>query len=503
VTDLRLALFSRLGRLSKTVGRVRPKSEAPAAAQSRGFTLGHDGLALALDVLRFTDVVIVVLTGILAAKISGLFQHDGFHSPLNIELLVGVIAAPFIFDGLKAYARPSSHNGIYLRSTCISGFAALSALLLVIKVMDPFSGAMPFSALFIWLPLLLAMMFGARISFIGLVRGGYQSGLLRDTVAVVGSTPFAELLAARLRSCSNHTIDLLGVFDDDASGRGGAISPDGSLDDLFKLGQTKEIRHIILAVPLSEPERIESLLQQLKSLSADVSVCPETLTLDCLDETPWDPAALPLISFAERPLRQWSAVAKTVEDLVLGMLVLIVVAPLMLTVAVLIKLDSRGPVLFRQARHGLNNREITVFKFRTMHFDARDQKGERQTQTDDPRITRVGRFLRMTSVDELPQLFNVLNGDMSIVGPRAHPVWMRTENLLGEEILTTYRHRHRMKPGITGWAQVHGLRGPTKTLNDLRRRIELDLDYIDNWSLALDLKILLLTPLRLLIDEAQ
>jgi lipopolysaccharide/colanic/teichoic acid biosynthesis glycosyltransferase len=165
---------------------------------------------------------------------------------------------------------------------------------------------------------------------------------------------------------------------------------------------------------------------------------------------------------------------------------------------VLIKLDSPGPVFFRQRRHGFNGREIEVWKFRTMFADQTDDRCKQQTRRDDPRVTRLGRLLRKTSIDELPQLFNVLAGEMSIVGPRPHAVGMRTDNRLSKEIVAEYAHRYRVKPGITGWAQVNGYRGAMNSAALLRKRVEYDLYYIENWSLALDLKIMALTVLHLL-----
>jgi lipopolysaccharide/colanic/teichoic acid biosynthesis glycosyltransferase len=173
----------------------------------------------------------------------------------------------------------------------------------------------------------------------------------------------------------------------------------------------------------------------------------------------------------------------------------------MLAVALAIRLDGPGPVLFRQKRHGFNNTEFEVFKFRSMRWEQRDALGTRQTSRDDNRITKFGAFLRTTSLDELPQLLNVLRGDMSIVGPRPHPIGMRTANRLCEDIVEEYAHRHRVRPGITGLAQVQGFRGATQTAAQLQRRIELDLHYIDNWSIMFDLKIILLTVLAVLRRE--
>ncbi|MDP9141213.1 MAG: sugar transferase [Pseudomonadota bacterium] len=193
----------------------------------------------------------------------------------------------------------------------------------------------------------------------------------------------------------------------------------------------------------------------------------------------------------DRPIRRWNAVVKSGSDFLLGWIGTLVILPALALIAIAIRLDSAGPVLFTQRRHGYNNCEFDIFKFRTMHV-ATDEPGVAMQQTlrGDARVTRVGRFLRRWSLDELPQVFNVLAGDMSLVGPRPHAVDMRTEQQYGHEITECYPHRHRVRPGMTGWAQINGSRGATDTVDKLKRRVELDLYYVDHWSPLFDLKIL-------------
>jgi exopolysaccharide biosynthesis polyprenyl glycosylphosphotransferase len=211
---------------------------------------------------------------------------------------------------------------------------------------------------------------------------------------------------------------------------------------------------------------------------------------------------IPGVKSIERPLKDWRGIAKWSEDKVLSTILLLATAPLMLFIAILIKVDSRGPALFIQDRFGLNNSVIRVFKFRTMHAEMSDATGKRRTVRNDPRVTRVGRVLRWLSFDELPQLLNVLRGDMSLVGPRAHALQMMAGERLYWEAMPAYQHRHRVKPGITGWAQINGLRGEVDTLEKGRARLAHDLYYIDNWSLWLDLKILMRTVTLLTSEGA-
>jgi exopolysaccharide biosynthesis polyprenyl glycosylphosphotransferase len=210
----------------------------------------------------------------------------------------------------------------------------------------------------------------------------------------------------------------------------------------------------------------------------------------------------PAIRITDRPISGERFMIKVAEDKIIGFVLLFIFSPLLIAIAIAIKLTSPGPVLFRQPRHGYNNRVFEVLKFRTMRQDLGDPTGARQAQRNDSRVTRLGRFLRRTSLDELPQLFNVLRGEMSLVGPRPLPIGMRTQDLACHECAEQYAHRHRVRPGITGWAQVCGYRGATEHPVQLQQRVKLDLFYIENWSLQFDLKILFLTGLRLLNSKS-
>jgi Undecaprenyl-phosphate glucose phosphotransferase len=252
----------------------------------------------------------------------------------------------------------------------------------------------------------------------------------------------------------------------------------------------------VLVLPLStrtEPQM--RVLQELRELPVDVWYCPAVEPrLANAGATTFGP--LPALLVRPQPLSMTEQRIKRAADLVMAGTALLLLSPLLLVVAVAVKLDSPGPIFFRQARFGFNNRPFEMLKFRTMHLADCDPTGARRTVRDDPRVTRVGRFLRRSSLDELPQLWNVLKGDMSIVGPRAHPIEMKIGDRYYHEVVEGYFARHRVRPGITGWAQVHGLRGEVDTLEKARARLEHDLWYVENWSLWLDLRILALTVLR-------
>ena len=210
---------------------------------------------------------------------------------------------------------------------------------------------------------------------------------------------------------------------------------------------------------------------------------------------------MPLIDIIDRPIADWSVVAKWLFDMSVGLMALVGLAPVMALVALAVKLDSSGPVLFRQKRYGFNNELIEVYKFRSMYVDQADANAARLVTKGDPRVTRVGRFIRKTSLDELPQLFNVLKGELSLVGPRPHALQAKAADRLYQDVVDGYFARHSVKPGITGWAQINGWRGETDTEEKTQKRVEHDLYYIDNWSVLFDLYILLKTPLALLRGE--
>jgi Undecaprenyl-phosphate glucose phosphotransferase len=246
---------------------------------------------------------------------------------------------------------------------------------------------------------------------------------------------------------------------------------------------------VIIALPWSAEARVAALVEELSVLPADIRLCPDLVGLRFLARPYSRIGEIGLLHVKERPIADWWLFLKTVQDYVVAGVALVLATPLMLFVALAIRLDSPGPIFFKQRRRGFNQNMFTVWKFRTMR--VMEDGGEiRQAQKNDDRITKIGRFLRKTSLDELPQLINVLQGHMSVVGPRPHAV---AHDDYYSSLISRYARRHRVRPGLTGWAQIHGFRGETDTVEKMAKRIEYDLYYIENWSLSLDFKILLLT----------
>jgi len=250
------------------------------------------------------------------------------------------------------------------------------------------------------------------------------------------------------------------------------------------------VHDVVITLPWNADDRLVNIIDRLRSLPVHVYLGSDLIGYHFPRHHRRHLEGVPVLEIASVPLSGWSGLVKAVEDKILAVLALAVLSPLLLLIAVAIKLDSRGPILFRQARYGFNNEVIIVNKFRTMVHDRPPEVGVPQASRGDQRVTRVGRLLRRMSFDELPQLLNVLAGSMSMVGPRPHAV---EHNEQYAALIGGYHGRHRVKPGITGWAQVNGLRGETTTVDQMRRRVEYDIHYIENWSPWLDFRILVFT----------
>ncbi|MBW6396779.1 sugar transferase [Roseomonas sp. HJA6] len=321
-------------------------------------------------------------------------------------------------------------------------------------------------------------------------------GRLAERVLVVGGGQHVRRLVDHLAEPrAAGLVALLGIYSLDGAE---APHPDaqGWFEDLLRDAPGLGVDAVLIALPWSEPERIAEACMRLRELPVDVRLAPDLAGYDLPTAAPHRIAGRVGLEVWGRPLRDWRGVVKRAEDLVIGSALVLLFAPVMALAALAIRLDSRGPVLLRQRRYGLGNTPISIFKFRTMYADKCDLSGRVATVRGDPRVTRVGRFLRRTSLDELPQLFNVVLGTMSLVGPRAHPVEMQVGGRYYHEVVSHYAARHRMKPGITGLAQINGYRGLVDTLEKAQRRLDYDLHYVEHWSLAMDIRILFATVFR-------
>mgnify|MGYP001131389257 CR=1 FL=1 len=441
--------------------------------------------------LRIADVIIVVVAAVIAYWI----RHDTYALP-NLYVMA-ILAAVVLTANYMQIARVYEFNNL-MRLTAQIGLIAMSwtAVMLSLIALAYFTQtSIAFSRAFAlgWFALTLGGLVLARILVLTQMERWRQAGRLTLNVAVIGAGPLARQVLQHLKAQGEKQYRIVGVFDDrvnDASEIEGYAFR-GTVDDLVRYVRTHPVDEIVVAVSWQEREYIQNIVKRLKVVPTNVKLCPDYVGWALPVRRFLPLAGIPMLAVLERPLSGWSLVIKALEDRILAALLLLLFAPVLLAVALAIRLDSPGPILFRQKRYGFNNNPITVYKFRTMHVSAGEDPTVPQARRNDPRVTRVGAFLRRTSLDELPQLLNVIKGEMSLVGPRPHAV---AHNEQYAKIIDDYLSRHRVKPGITGWAQINGLRGETDTPEKMARRVQYDLYYIDNWSLLFDIKILLLTP---------
>lgn len=422
---------------------------------------------------------------------------------LGRDLLTGcawTLAIPLAMRAFGAYDFPrrrelGQHLGRVTKALTVAAIVAILASL-IFNPVDMRSG----------LPLLAASGFLAALhaGWWKIIDHARRQGLLTPNIVVVGATANAQrLIESAMRTGE---VNVLGLFDDRlrrAPVNILGVPLLGDTDALLSHRLAPYIDRVVIAITATAEARVQELTEKL-------GVLPHPLNLFVDGGTPdEDDATLARIATgAEHPLSGWRdlrrrrIMAKRAVDLALAALGLVATGPIMLAIALAVKLDSPGPVFFRQRRHGFNNEEFLVWKFRSMRHEAADAQAARQVRADDDRVTLVGRFIRRTSLDELPQLFNVLRGEMSIVGPRPHAVGMKTAGVESAKLVAEYAHRHRMKPGLTGWAAIKGSRGPVDTAECVRRRVALDVEYIERQSFWLDLYIIVMTVPCLLGDRS-
>jgi Undecaprenyl-phosphate glucose phosphotransferase len=354
--------------------------------------------------------------------------------------------------------------------------------------------------------LTLFALYGFRLFLVGIVRHWTRDGRLDRRAVVVGGGDPGEALVNALEHQRDSDVRLVGVFDDRGDNRTplacGGLHKLGTVDDLVEFARRTRVDLVIFSLPISAESRILQMLKKLWVLPVDIRLSAHSNKLRFRPRSYSYIGSVPVLDVFDRPIADWDVVMKWLFDKIVGGLALLALSPVMLMVAIAIKLDSRGPVLFKQKRYGFNNELIEVYKFRSMRVEATDATASKLVTKGDPRVTRVGRFIRKTSLDELPQLFNVVfKGNLSLVGPRPHAVHAKAVDRLYDEAVDGYFARHRVKPGMTGWAQINGWRGETDSQEKIQARVEHDLYYIENWSVLFDLYILAMTPFALLKTE--
>jgi Undecaprenyl-phosphate glucose phosphotransferase len=448
------------------------------------------------------DIAIIIATGFITTF--ALEGTQAFGLGLTICALITAVAATLELRrnwsySIRALRRPGEQVGKIARSLipvfCIAGGAGY------LIGLEPFSPAVGLA----WLAASFAIMATGRFALARVLDALTEAGRLVRRTVIVGGGPDAEQLIAALEADNLKELSILGVFDDRLDERSAdsinGYPKLGNFDQLPAFCRASSVDLMVVTVPMSAETRLMQILKVLLTLPVDIRISALSSKLRLSSGAYSYIGRVPMLALMDRPLTDWDRVIKNIEDRVLGTLLFILAAPVMALVALAIRLDSKGPIIFKQRRFGFNNELIEVLKFRSMYTDMADASASKLVTKDDPRVTPVGRFIRKTSLDELPQLINVIKGEMALVGPRPHATEAKASSDLYQTVVGEYFARHRMKPGVTGWAQINGWRGETDTHEKIQRRVEADLHYIDNWSLLFDLYIIAATPFALLTGK--
>jgi Undecaprenyl-phosphate glucose phosphotransferase len=457
------------------------------------------------SLVRLGDSLVAALIG--AAIWHVYLRPESYsESAYYVTFLLGVgLVVPILFGGaglysIHAFMRPVEQLA-RLTASWLAIFAALFAILFFAQAGDSYSR--------VWAATWFLSGLGGLIAFRGIValwvkRWNQDGRLDRRAVLFGGGKPAEDLIEA-IRASQDSDVTIVGIFDDRGDDRSPAtvagLRKLGNADQLVDFVRRMRTDLLIVTLPLTAEARLLEVLKRLWVLPVDIRLSAYTQKLRYRPRAYSYVGNIPLVDIFDKPLSDWGQVAKFLEDRIISFLALILVSPIMLLIALAIKLDSKGPVFFKQKRYGFNNELIEVYKFRSMYTDRTDPNANKLVSKNDSRVTRVGRFIRKTSLDELPQLFNVLRGELSLVGPRPHATHAKAADALYTDVVEGYFARHKVKPGITGWAQINGWRGETDTAEKIERRVEHDLYYIENWSLFFDLYILARTPIALLKSE--
>jgi Undecaprenyl-phosphate glucose phosphotransferase len=449
-----------------------------------------------------SDAALIIGSGL---ALQGILDRAGSDFPsylaaLGAYALIAVLAlhaaGSYRFTAIMEPARVAAR----VAAVCLAVFMLLIATAFALKIAHHFSRLWSFSALLTSTVLVVT----GRVLLAFALRRLAAAGRIGRRIVVYGANEQARRLVARIDSLNEPWNHIAGVFDDRATRREGAVGGYpvlGNLGDLIAWARQHQSDEILIALPWGAEERLLRIMRTLAVLPANVRLCPEFFHEELIHGRTSYQYGMPMLSTFEKPIAGWGSIWKRVFDLLIAVIVLLPAMPLLLLIAVWIRLESPGPVLFRQKRYGFNHELVEVFKFRTMHQTESDPMGDRLTERHDPRVTRLGAILRRLSLDELPQLINVLRGEMSVIGPRPHAIRTTAGGKLCEDVIDHYAVRHKVKPGMTGWAQVNGWRGTMYDEQHLRERVAHDLYYIRHWSPMLDVRILMLTVWTVLVGR--
>ncbi|WP_413514670.1 undecaprenyl-phosphate glucose phosphotransferase [Serratia proteamaculans] len=442
---------------------------------------------------RCADITIMLL----GACISSYFEYSLFSTSYILLFLLSLVSFQLV-GGVTEFYR--SWRGVKISLECKTIFVnwslsfvfsyLISSRLDFIKV-----GALGYT--YFYLIVLSGLLFGRVIIRLGL---GYlrKLGFNIRNVAIIGSMPKGILLGETLKRNSWTGFNVLGFYDNTSDNIKTSLAYRGDFSKLVKDAKSGKIDRVYISMPMSAEKEIVKIVTDLTDSTCSVMLVPDVFTFDLLHSRSEEIDGTTVVSLFDTPMSGMNKVMKRIEDILLSSAIIVFISPVMLLISLIVKFTSPGPVIFKQKRYGIDGKSIEVWKFRSMSVMENGDKVV-QAKKGDLRITPAGRFLRRTSLDELPQFFNVLKGDMSIVGPRPHAIAHNEEY---RKSIRGYMLRHKVKPGITGLAQINGWRGETDTLDKMEKRIECDLEYIRTWSILLDIKIIFLTIFKGFVNKS-
>jgi Undecaprenyl-phosphate glucose phosphotransferase len=449
-----------------------------------------------LVALRRASAAIVV---VLALRIAAWAYDAKFDEPYFALSIITALMALMLFSGTRENTdvRPPRLWNISL--SVVSRWCLLIATLLLLGYATKTSSVFSRKVLFTWFILTPPTLVLVQLAVDILISRLLLSAGNMKRVVIAGADELGQTLALKIQSSPYSCLETEGFFDDRGLER---LTNNSSLPLLGKLGEladyvrTHNIDVIFVVLPIRNIQRVTDLLNQLHDTTASIYFVPDVFVFDLIQCRTSDINGMPIVSLCETPFQGSQGLIKTASDYAIASIILLLTSPILILIALAIRLTSPGSIIFKQRRYGLDGREIVIYKFRTMTV-SEDSDHVRQVTRDDDRVTKVGAFLRKYSLDELPQFINVLQGRMSVVGPRPHAVAHNEEY---RPLIKGYMMRHKVNPGITGLAQVMGYRGETSTVDAMQKRVECDLEYLRNWSLSLDLQIIFRT-LRVVIND--
>jgi putative colanic acid biosynthesis UDP-glucose lipid carrier transferase len=415
-----------------------------------------------------------------------------FELPYKLLSVLAFLAATLVFQGAPGRDSFARRNALTEAISVTMSWIVLSLFLLLTAYATQTSEIFSRRVILTWFVATPPLLITARLLAQRLLVPAVRSADRARKVVIAGADDLGRALAGRIRADATLGMQLVGFFDDRSPERLGGLPGSRMLGGLAELPQyvrSNDVDVIFIALPIRNVQRVSDLIDELHDSTVSIYFIPDIFVFDLIQSRVTDIGGIPAIALCETPFFGPSGAVKRASDVALSSLMLLTLSPLLLLLALIIKLTSPGSVIFKQRRYGLDGREITVYKFRSMRVSD-DGAEIKQATRDDPRITPIGKILRRYSLDELPQLFNVLQGRMSVVGPRPHAVAHNEEY---RKLIKGYMLRHKVRPGLTGLAQVNGYRGETKDLEDMRKRVEYDLDYLRRWSVGLDIRIVLQT----------